>query len=318
MADAPSQSTEAPLFLGLDIGGTKSACVIGDASGVVHDRVGWPSRAERGPEAMIAELLDHARPLVERWSPRAVGVSIGGPLDARRGVILGPPNLPGWDRVPLRDRVEAALGLPVHVEHDAAACALAEYRWGMGEGDADATLIYLTCGTGFGAGYVFAGRVHRGAGGGSPELGHVRLLNDGPVAFGKAGSAEALCAGSGLSRIAAWKLPQRWSADPPRGEELSILASQGDADAQAVLAFHARCVGRVCAALVDALRPDFIALGSLARYLGAVWVDGVRSVVHDEALPDAVAACRIAPAALGERLQDCSAFVPAVVAQVTR
>ncbi len=172
--------------------------------------------------------------------------------------------------------------------------------------------MYLTCGTGFGVGMVLGGRVYHGAAGRSPEIGHVRYAADGPVAFGKRGSVEAYCAGSSLPRLAAWRFPDRWSDHPPHGPALSRLANGGDHDAQAVLDESARAVGRVCAALADLLFPDAIALGSLARYLGPPWLAAVRRAMEQEALPDAVQSCRLAPAALGERLQDCSCLVAAM------
>jgi glucokinase len=261
---------------------------------------------------MIADLLREARALMNvHHGVVACGVSIGGPLDAKQGVILSPPNLPGWDQIPLREQLSAALSLPVRVEHDAAACAVAEYRWGAARGASPA--CYLTCGTGFGVGILFGGVPHYGAGGNTCEIGHVRYRIDGPTAFGKQGSFEAYCAGSSLSRLAAWRFPQRWST-PPSGPELSALAQSGDADADEVLAISARAVGDACALLADLLVPEVIVLGSLATYLGQPWITRVRSAFEAEALPSAAGACRIVPSALGRRLQDCSALAAASLA----
>src|SRR4051812_12161459 len=196
-------------YLGLDIGGTKCAVVVGTGDGEIIDRVEWPSVATRGPDAMLRDLMSHARELIDKHRIVGVGASIGGPLDAARGVIYSPPNLPGWDDVPLKTILERELGLPARIEHDAAACALAEYRWGAGRGAA--RLIYLTCGTGFGAGLIFDGAIYRGAGGRSVEVGHARYRDDGPAAFGKAGSNEAFCAAEALGRLAAWRFPSRWA-----------------------------------------------------------------------------------------------------------
>jgi glucokinase len=308
-------------LLGLDIGGTKCAALLGTPEGRIIDRMEWPSEAGRGPEAMIADLLARSWTLLERHGRAdAVGVSIGGPLDARRGVILGPPNLPGWDDVPLAARLGEALSLPVRIMHDAAACALAEWRLGSGrELPEDATLVYLTCGTGFGAGLIVGGRLVEGADGQPPEFGHVRLAEvgeEGPMAFGRRGTAEALCSGPGLSRIAAWRFPDRWREDRPAPKELVDLAIAADADARAVLAAHAEYTGRACAILIDTLRPSRVVLGSLARRLPEAWFAGVRAAIAAEALPAAVAACEVAPAVLGERLQDLSALMAATRAVV--
>ena len=127
---------------------------------------------------MIEKLIDQARRhLAEYECVSGLGVAIGGPLDAQRGIVYSPPNLPGWDKVPLKQRLSDALHLPVSVEHDAAACALAEYHWGAGRGAH--SVVYLTCGTGFGAGFVLAGRIYYGRNGRPSDLGHIRYRKDG-------------------------------------------------------------------------------------------------------------------------------------------
>jgi glucokinase len=296
------------LFLGLDIGGTKSAAVIGNAYGQIIDRTQWPSNSSRGPQSMIEETCDHASQLLKsHHHVLSVGASIGGPLDAENGIVQSPPNLPGWDQIRLKEILENRLRLPVKIEHDAAACCLAEYTWGAGRGTS--RLIYLTCGTGFGAGFVIDGRIYRGAHGKSLEIGHARFRDDGPEAFGKRGSIEAFCAGASLGKIAAWKFPSRWPT-PPTAEELVNLWQSSDPTAAQVIELNARATGEVCANLADFLHPDAILLGSLAKHLGEKWIALVLEKFCSEALPDTLT--RIEPAGLGDRLQDCSALAVAV------
>lgn len=305
------------MLLGLDVGGTKCAALVGTARGEVLGRVEWPSHAQRGPELMIADFVHHARQLLERHpGVSGTGVAIGGPMDPVRGIIHGPPHLPDWEGVHLKERLQEMLQLPVAVEHDAMACALAEYYWGAGKGCH--ALVYLTCGTGFGAGFIFEGKPLRGAAGHSSEIGHVRFREDGPVAFGKKGSAEAYCSGTAISLLAAWKYPQRWGQSPrahaasPR--EIARLAAEGDGQAADILAINAAAVGEVCANLADMLCPDRIVLGSLARHLGEPWLKQVQLRFSEEALESAQKACQVVPAGLGERLQDCSALAAAMEA----
>ncbi len=302
------------LLLGLDIGGTKCAALVGTSQGEVLDRRAWPSEAQQGPEMMLQTIVEHARDLLfEHPKVVGVGVAIGGPLDCAKGVIHSPPNLPGWDGIELKALLANALGLPVRVEHDAAACALAETRWGLGRELGDSpTLIYLTCGTGFGAGLILHDKVWHGRNGQTPEIGHIRLSEDGPVAFGKKGSAEAFCAGASLPRIAAWRYPERWKDHPPQGPQLNDLWKAGDAEATAVVELHAAMTGRVCAILADLLIPDAIVLGSLAMHLGFDWLTLVRQTFIDEALPANAAACRLEPSQLGQRLQDLSSLAVAL------
>lgn len=298
-------------YLGFDIGGTKSAVLIGTAKGEILDRIEWRTDSARGPQPLIAEALENAHALEERHGhPTGAGVSIGGPMDATRGIIHSPPNLPGWDAIPLKDILEDALAVPVNVEHDAAACGLAETLWGAGTGKS--RVVYLTCATGFGMGIVIDGKPYYGAGGASPEIGHYRYAREGPEAYGKKGTFEAFCSGRSLSRLAAWKFPSRWSAAPPQPIEISQLASQGDADALAIVALNAEAVGDACALVGDVFVPDVIVLGSLSRYLGKTWIDAVKRRFLDEVLPAASAVCEICAPRLGEHLQDCSAIAAAV------
>ncbi len=157
---------------------------------------------------------------------------------------------------------------------------------------------------------VFDGKIYRGANGKSVEIGHARFREEGPEAFGKRGSVESFCAGASLGKIAAWRFPQRWPT-PPAAEELTKLWQTGDPEATEVITINARATGEVCANLGDLLRPDTILLGSLALHLGQPWVEIVRNRFRAEALPDTTT-CRIEPAGLGTRLQDCAALVVAV------
>lgn len=308
-----NDSQNRALLLGLDIGGTKCAALVGDTAGRVIDRMQWPSDVQRGPAAMIGDLIDHAKTLIAKHpGVSRVGVPVGGPMDADAGIIQSPPNLPGWDNVPLKQLLHDALSLPVAVEHDAAACALAEYHWGAAGGQS--RVAYLTCGSGFGVGLVFNAAPYHGAAGKSIEIGHVRYRDDGPVAFNKQGSFEAFAAGNSLPRLAKWKFPQRWADQPPTGQQLSMLAADGDQQARQVIDLNARAVGDACALLGDLLMLDIITLGSLGRYLGDAWLAAVRRHFHAQVLPQVAATCRVEPAGLGDQLQDCSALVVAMQA----
>jgi glucokinase len=292
------------------VGGTKSTAVVANAAGNVLARLPLSTPSDAGPDAMISAFVSLAAGLREEH-PQIIGcgVSIGGPLDARTGTIVSPPNLPGWDRVPLRQRLERELKLDVVIEHDAAACLLAEALWGGAAGCTHA--IYLTCGTGCGAGVLIDGRVLRGPDGQSPEIGHVRLTPDGPEAFGKRGCVESFCSGTGISRLAVWRNPDRW-AEPVSTQDLAHLAHDGDRDAAAVFAEAAMRTGHTCAMLADIFSPQVILLGSLARYLGESWLTAVRQAFAREALPDRAERTHLGAASLGEQLQDLSAVAPCV------
>lgn len=299
----------ADVLLGLNIGGTTCSVSVGTREGELLARDSWPSMSPRGPDAMISDLIDHGRAFVGAGDHLlSVGVAVGGPMDGLHGVVLGPPNLPGWDAVPLAAQLADAFGRPVRVEHDAAACALAEALWGRFR--ESRRLAYFTCGTGFGVGVVSEGLPLYGANGMPPEIGHVRCRMDGPFAFGKNGSFEALGSMPGLARIAAWRFPGRWGKKIPSTRELAALIRDGDEDALVVRAFHARAVAAAAAIVIDLLGTDTLLLGSASRYLGEEWVSQVRERVREEV--GFWTDCRIAPASLGEDLQDLSALASAL------
>jgi glucokinase len=288
------------MIIGLDIGGTKTAAVLGDDQGKIHERVQFPTR---GFDATMKELYRR----IEGFKDRAqcISVSIGGPLDIGKGIIHSPPNLPGWDDIPLKDLLEQRFGLPVFVEHDGNAGALAEWYFGAGKGARN--VLFFTMGTGFGGGLILDGRLYRGATSQAGEAGHIRLAETGPLAYGKEGSWEAFCSGAGIRRLAALRFPDKFSDIEP-----AALAGLDDPDARAIfneVGFH---LGRGLSMLIDLLNPEVIVLGSLAVRLGNLILDPAIKVIEEEALPRSRAACRIVPAALGEQLGDIASLCAAI------
>jgi glucokinase len=228
-------------------------------------------------------------------------------MDARSGTVISPPHLPGMHGFPLAERLREALERPVAVHHDAAACALAEYRWGANRGANG--LAYLTCGTGFGAGIVIDGRARYGSRGYSPELGHIRYRDDGPDVFGKPGSFESYGAASALPKLARRIDP---AFDAPTGADVAARAADGDPVARAAIEQNAAAVGAACAMLADLLVLDVIVLGSLGTYLGEPWIERVRAAFVAEALPHHAASCVLRAPSL-PNVQELSGLAAALV-----
>ncbi|MBQ7292692.1 MAG: ROK family protein, partial [Clostridia bacterium] len=180
------------MYIGIDIGGTKCAVVLGDSNGILK-KVAFKTEECK---QTITKILDIAESF---GTADAVGISCGGPLDSGRGVIMSPPNLPDWDNIPIVKLVSDRLGIPAYLQNDANACALAEWRFGAGRGTQN--MAFLTFGTGLGAGLILNGRLVDGANGMAGEIGHIRLTDDGPTGYGKAGSAEGYCSGGGIARL---------------------------------------------------------------------------------------------------------------------
>lgn len=204
----------------VDLGGTKVAVGVADGSGRLVAQGRFATRPERGPEAVIAEIVASLRALGQPLD--RVGLASVGPLDLATGTIMSPPNFPGWDAVPIRARLEAALGCEVVVDNDANAAALAEYRFGAGQGAR--CLVYVTVSTGIGGGLVLDGRLLHGLGGGAGELGHQTIDAAGPLCgCGNRGCLEAIASGPAIAQAAREGLAS--------GEAGAILALAGSPEA---------------------------------------------------------------------------------------
>lgn len=119
---------------------------------------------------------------------KKVGISCGGPLNSTAGIIEGPPNLPGWNNVKIADILTSHYGVFASLQNDANACAVAEWKFGAGKGAQN--MIFLTFGTGLGAGLILNGRLYSGTNDNAGEIGHIRLEEFGPSGYGKSGSFE--------------------------------------------------------------------------------------------------------------------------------
>jgi len=309
------------LLLGLDIGGTKTAAVLGRSPVEVLGREEFPTA---GPAATLRQAVAAARRLLGRFPGEAVaacGVACGGPLDAAAGVILDPPNLPGWRKVAVAELLEREFGAKACLENDANAGALAEHRHGAGRGTRD--FVFVTFGTGLGAGLILGGRLHRGVGGLAGEIGHVRLAPGGPLAYGKRGSAEAFASGAGLTQAArrsvdeARRCGSLLAGVAPEGltaRSVGRAAAGGDRLARELVEECGRSLGQALAVIVDLVNPECIAVGGLALRLGDLVLGPARQELAAEALPQAAAGCRVVPAALGEAVGDAGALVVAEMA----
>ena len=188
-------------ILGFDIGGTKCAVVTAEWDGekiTLIKKKKCQTDLAVSAEEMLKRLMKLAEEIVER-KVDSIGISCGGPLDSEKGIILSPPNLPGWDRVEISRLLSERFKAPAHLRNDANACALAEWKSGAGRGCKN--MIFLTFGTGLGAGLILDGKLYEGANGNAGEAGHIRLSDSGPEGYGKKGSFEGFCSGGGIKRL---------------------------------------------------------------------------------------------------------------------
>jgi glucokinase len=317
------------VLVGVDVGGTKTAIVAGtahpDGIRVIDRRAFSTEPGSRSWRAALDMICEEARLMLKEMGrgPAAVGVSCGGPLDSRGGILLSPPNLPGWDRVPIVDVLEKALGCPAFLQNDANACALAEWRFGAGRGTRN--MVFLTFGTGMGAGLILDGRLYEGTSDLGGEVGHMRLAEEGPVGYGKAGSFEGFCSGGGIARLARaeaekWLAAGRAVSFCPDIEALETITAKGVGDAaetgdplaREVLATTGRYLGRGLSLLMDILNPQRIVIGSIFVRCRRFLQPAMDAEIMREALPGAARVCEIVPALLGESIGDYACLSVAV------
>jgi glucokinase len=299
------------MILGLDIGGTKSAVVLGTAQGEIHWRTQFATAPERGFRPVFDDLVQAAQEGVQRSLDRieAISVSIGGPLDALKGVVKSPPNLPRWIDIPLKQLLGDRFSLPVFVEHDGNAGALAEFYFGAGKGFRN--IIFLTMGTGFGAGLILNGKLYRGTTDTAVEVGHIRVAEDGPLSFGKKGSLEGFGSGTGMAKLARAMFPAVWN-ESATVIDVHAAWKDGSEEARQVFERAGTYLGRGFAMLADLLNPERIILGGIGMRIGDAFLPTAERVFREEALPQAVEACRIVPAALGEKIGDVASLCAAL------
>ncbi|MBQ3289624.1 MAG: ROK family protein [Kiritimatiellae bacterium] len=305
------------ISIGIDIGGTKCALSVGDCTAdsvrILH-REEFPTAGKtwqetleeftrRIPGAMQAASSDSAS--------FTIGISCGGPLDSRRGVILSPPNLPGWDDVPAVRFFEERFGVPVHLQNDANACAYAEWKFGAGRGTRN--MVFMTFGTGLGAGLVLDGRLYSGTNDNAGEIGHIRLAPTGPVGYNKEGSAEGFCSGAGIVRLARIRAAEKGVELPGdfSAKELFRRIDAGDEFCAAVFRESASHLATILSYTIDILNPEVIVLGGVFMRQHERFMREIEPIIAREALPLALRACRIVPAGLSENIGDYAALAVA-------
>lgn len=317
--------------IGVDIGGTKCSAVLGkgyisdnDLEGFILDKVCFPTEALKGADYTIQRIIRAIQDLMERnliasEAVVGIGISCGGPLDHKKGVIMNPPNLYGWDNIPIVKIMEDIFHIKTFVQNDANACALAEWKFGAGKGYKN--LIFLTCGTGMGAGLILDGKLYNGTNDMAGEVGHIRLEKEGPVGFGKSGSFEGFCSGGGIAQIAKTKVmeqlqvgmkpafcPELNALDRISAKTVAMAAEQGDELAQEIYRISGSYLGMGISILVDILNPEIMILGSIYERSSHLLSPSMNMVLNKEALKSSRDICQIVPAQLGENIGDYAAL----------
>lgn len=302
------------IVLALDFGGTKLSAAVAELNMGVGDVQARPGQLWRAhgrvlspPGASMRSDLDTminlGSELLAGEKPAAVGVSFGGPVDYKSGVVRLSHHVPGWENTPLQRVVEDEFNAPAQVDNDANAAALGEYRFGAGRGYE--ALLYITTSTGVGGGWILNRRPWRGYDGMAGEIGHTVVDPNGPICLcGKRGCVERLASGPYMAQDFLAEQggegagEQRSGGAEVTGKRVAELAAQGDRAALRVLERGAWALGVAIGNAANLVNPQLFVLGGGVTKSGALWWESVRRVARETALPEVD--FEVVPAVLGD------------------
>lgn len=310
-------------MIGFDIGGTKCAVCIGQETNgnlQIFDKRSIPTNHSISPYEMIEHMCALAEEMTDKID--CIGISCGGPLDSKKGIIQSPPNLPGWDDVKIVEYLENKYGCKAYLQNDANACAVAEWKYGAGQGCNN--MIFLTFGTGLGAGLILDGKLYAGTSDMAGECGHMRLSSFGPVGYGKAGSFEGFCSGGGITQLGQMMARESLQMgqlvsycsdikdlDLITAKSIAERANEGFADAKAVFEVCGEKLGFGLSILIDILNPERIVLGSIFQRSEHLLRESMERVIRRECLEVTSKVCQVVPAQLEENIGDYAALAVA-------
>lgn len=240
--------------IGVDLGASKTAVGICNSEGVILAKNTRPTGVPEELPEQIQALLAEAHFSLKKI--RGIGVGAVGPLDIQMGTILRTPNLPAWRGTPIVKLLKRAFGLPVVLDNDANAAALAELKFGHRKKD----FIYLTLSTGIGGGIVIDGKLYRGATGNAGEVGHMLIessLSAPRCGCGKRGCLEALASGNAIAKRAKKVLKLKHAS----AELVFQKVRAGDTKARKIIEEAAFYLGVGLANLAEIFDPELIVLG---------------------------------------------------------
>jgi glucokinase len=280
--------------IGVDVGGTKmNAALVAEDGSFEH------ARTRPTPQGSQEEFLAELDALVDELAaeePAALGVGLPSTIDQRAGRVVSSVNIPLAD-VDVRGRMAERLGIPVGLDNDANAAAIAEWRIGAGRGTTE--MVMLTLGTGVGGGLILGGAPYRGATGAGAELGHIVIQHAGPECGGACnghGHLETLASGSAADESAR----ELYGGDAA-GPELVEAGRRGEEAAVSALAEIGRRLGSGLVSLVNIFEPQVVVIGGGFGQAGELVLGPAREVVESEALPPARDTVRVVVAELGPR-----------------
>lgn len=310
--------------VGVDMGVTHLSILIADAAARIRVDEEYPFDANQGPLRCLEEIDEKVRRLVEQVGLTladigCIAVGVPGPIAGDGGMVISPPIMPGWDRYPIRDHLQSLWQVPVALSNDAELGALGE--WAYGAGRSEHNLVYIKVGSGVGAGLILNDGIYRGTTGTAGEIGHVTVLEDGPLcSCGNQGCLEALAGGTAIARQArdavysgvSTQLSATTPAEEISAREVGFAARRGDLVAQRIFQQAGVYLGTTLAGLINLLNPGIVVIGGGVAQTGDLLLEPVRQTVATRCLNAAAQSVRINAAILGRRSSSLGAAVLAI------
>jgi len=305
-------------YLALDIGGTKIACGRFREDGFLEEKIVFFTKPERGYKEIVDEIIFTLLKLKTK-DVVAIGVGTAGPLDRIKGIVYSPPNLPGWDGVPLKEDLESSLGLPLFMDNDANAACLGEFLFGAGKGVDN--LVYITVSTGIGGGIIINGKLLHGMRDSAGEIGHQTILPDGPLCnCGNRGCLEALASGTAIAKRAKEAILRDEKTilkEYAEKEELSAKSVReamlkGDSVAIRIWNEAMEYLGIGISNIITILSPERVIIGGSVGLSGEDVINKVKEVIRKRVFLVPVEFVDITTAKLGENVGLYGAFAVAL------
>ncbi len=305
--------------IGVDIGGTKSVVSLGylhrETWEIVRKGEKYVTK-DYSPKQMIDCLCRDITAFAKEVAGLhliGIGISCGGPLNSAAGIILSPPNLPGWDDIRIVEIIQECTHLKCWLMNDANASAIAEWKYGAGRSYHH--LAFLTFGTGLGAGLILDDRLYSGRNDMAGEVGHVRLRSNGPVGYGKEGSFEGFCSGGGIQQLAYTMVlcekqkgkANHWSLDRTSAADVGFMARQGDELALRIFERVGKMLGEGVSKMIDLLNLERIILGGIYMRCEPWILPAAQAVIQEEVCLESLG-CELVPSQLGESIGDIAAL----------
>ncbi|MDQ6882727.1 MAG: ROK family protein [Candidatus Dormibacteraeota bacterium] len=277
------------MYIGIDLGGTQLRVGVADSRGRLLTILRRPTEARRGRQRVIERMIAAVQDVlieagVKSSRIRALGLSMPGPVDPAAGIVISPPNLPGFVNVPLNRILTKATGIPSFLHHDAHLAALGESLHGAARGATN--VIYVTVSTGIGAGLILNGELYPGAHGIAGEVGHIVVQPGGPLCTcGNRGCVEAIASGTGIARAARERALLTEAStlhglESPTAADVVRAARAGDTLALSLLANAGEALGIGIGTLINLFNPELIVLGGSVINAGTILLAPMRRTIH--------------------------------------